>query len=218
MITTRHSLGTVLTQIRLVLANGATVAEVLRDADVPAWYLAELERDNIARPNEDLLTLICQAYELSRQTVWELCQVAHLTPALLKITRVRDHELATRRRQRAMIWPNSAAIAAATPVVHMSDPAATYSYADILRCVRQRIEWCSVLVSAVYYRVTPMAYWQMEAAQIALTPEVKQLLCYRLESDDLTPFIYADDLYTAICQHLDLCKKSLPVQLRLPGC
>lgn len=218
MITTRHSLGTVLTQIRLMLANGATAAEVLCDADVPAWYLSELEHDNIARPNEELLALICQAYELSVQTVWDLCQTNQLKPALASIVRVRDHQLATRLRQRTMQWPNSATVAATTPVVHMSDPAATHSYADILRCVRRRIEWDSVLVAAIYYRVTPMAYWQMEAAQIALTPEVKQLLCYRLESDDLTPFIYADDLYTAICQHLDLCKKSLPVQLRLPGC
>lgn len=218
MITTRHSLGTVLTQIRLVLANGATAVEVLCDADVPAWYLSELEHDNIARPNEELLALICQAYELSVQTVWALCQVDQLKPALASIVRVRDHQLATRLRQRTMQWPNSATMAATAPVVHMSDPAAIHSYADILRCVRRRIEWDSVLVAAIYYRVTPMAYWQMEAAQIALTPEVKQLLCYRLESDDLTPFIYADDLYTAICQHLDLCKKSLPVQLRLPGC
>ncbi len=215
MIMTRHSLGVVLTQIRLILADGATAAEVLRDADVPAWYLSELERDNIVRPNDDLLTLICQAYELSVQTVWQLCQVTHLKSALVEIVRARDNELATRRRQCGMNWPDSAT---ADPVVQMSDPAANHSYADILRCVRQRIEWNSVLASAVYYRVSPMAYWQMEAAQIALTPEVKQLLCYRLESDDLTPFIYADDLYTAVCQHLDLCKKSLPVQLRLPGC
>ncbi|MCI1553014.1 MAG: hypothetical protein LKH74_03745 [Levilactobacillus sp.] len=218
MMTTRHSLGTVLTQIRCILADGATAAEVLCDADVPAWYLTELERDHITRPNDELLALICQAYELSEQTVGNLRQAPHLAAAIAQIARARDHELATRLRQRMMSWPDSATTAATESVIQMSDPAAKHSYADILRCVRQRIEWCPILVSALYYRVSPMAYWQMEAAQLAVTPEVKQLLGYRLECDDLTPFLHADDLYTAICQHLDLCKKSLPVQLRLPGC
>lgn len=212
----RQSLGTVLTSAREILMNGATPAEVLRDVDVPAWYLAELEHDHITRPNEDLLTLICQAYELAPADVADLRQSPQLTTDLTELAGQRDQATATFLRQQRLDWPDSAWAAKQPGSLNQTDPAANHNYADILRCLRIQIDHDPVMAASVYYRLSPMAYWQMEAAQLAITDEVERLLCYRLEVEDLSRFFYVDDLFSALCGQLDICKYSLE-PVKMPG-
>jgi len=216
MTTTRHSLGTVLTHARKILANDVMPAEALRTADIPVWYLAELERNHIGRPNDDLLTLIYQAYELDAVDVDELRRTRHLDQKLRELAVAREAATATFLRQQAFHWPDSAMVANHNGRIPLSDPAARNSYADILRCLRTQIDHEPVMAASVYYQLSPMAYWQMEAAQLAITDEVERLLCYRLEVDDLSRFIYADDLFGTLCGQLDICKYS-GERLRVPG-
>jgi len=212
----RQSLGTVLTSARKILMNGATPTEVLCDVDVPAWYLAELECDHITRPNEDLLTLICQAYELAVADVTGLRQSPQLTTDLTELAAQRDQATATFLRQQRLAWPDSALAAQQPGSLKQADPAASHSYADILRCLRTQIDHDPIMAASVYYRLSPMAYWQMEAAQLAITDEVERLLCYRLEVEDLSRFLYVDDLFSALCGQLDICKYSLE-PVKMPG-
>lgn len=214
MTTIRHSLGDVLANARRILANDASPAEVLHDSDVPAWYLTELERDHIARPNDDLLTLIYQAYELDATDIWLLCQAKHLQTALTQVALARKQATATFHRQTQLTWPDSARVAKEYAVVPPEDASATYRYADILRCLRTQIDRDPIIAASVYYRLSPMAYWQMEAAQLAVSDDVLQLLTYRLELDDLNPLLHTTDLFGALCQQLAICRRRAE-QLRL---
>lgn len=215
MTTTQHSLGAVLTAARRILAHNVSPAEVLRDVGVPAWYLAELERDCITRPNRDLLTLIYQAYELDAPTVQTFRQTRHFTTVLRNLASEREQATATFLRQQAFVWPDSAQFARQHGRLS-HDPTVKNTYADLLRCARTQIDHDSVLAASVYYRLSPMAYWQMEADQLAVTDEVLTLLSYRLEVDDLTPFLVADNLGNLVYQRLAACQLT-PSPRQIPG-
>lgn len=212
----RHPLGETLRQMRLILAAGAMPDEILAMVDLPTWYLLELERGHITRPNPDTLTLIYDCYQMTAEQVASFRMASDLKAAITKIITVKKATGQTYQRQSKQKWPSSDLYAMEYPVVQMADPAARNSYADILRCVRERIEWCPLLITSFYYRLSPMAYWQMEAAQLPVTDTVIRILCQRLNVTNLDTFIYADDLYTTLCQHLNLSQRDLPTQLRLP--
>ncbi|WP_143463038.1 hypothetical protein [Levilactobacillus enshiensis] len=212
----RHPLGETLRQMRLILADGAMPDEILAMVDLPAWYLLELERGHITRPNPDTLTLIYDCYQMTAEQVAHFRMAPDLKVAITAIVTSKKAVGETYRRQGNQKWPSSDLYATEHRVVHMADPAARHSYADILRCVRQRIEWCPLLISSFYYRLSPMAYWQMEAAQLPVTDAVIQILCQRLNVATLDPFIYADDLYATLCHHLNLSQQDIPTQLRFP--
>jgi len=212
----RHPLGETLRQMRLILAAGAMPDEILAMVDLPTWYLLELERGHITHPDPDTLTLIYDCYQVTADQVANFRLAPDLKAAITTVITAKEATGQTYRRQSKFKWPSSDWYAAKHPVVKMADPAARNSYADILRCVRERIEWCPLLFTSFYYRLSPMAYWQMEAAQLPVTDTVIQILCQRLNVTNLDAFIYADDLYTTLCQHLNLSQRDLPTQLRLP--
>ncbi|MFC6260602.1 hypothetical protein [Levilactobacillus fujinensis] len=212
----RHPLGETLRQMRLILAPGAMPDEILAMVDLPTWYLLELERGHITRPNPDTLTLIYDCYQMTADQVANFRMAVNLKAAITKIITAKEATGQTYQRQSKLQWPSSDLYATEHPVVKMEDPAARNSYADILRCVRKRIEWCPLLITSFYYRISPMAYWQMEAAQLPATNTVIQILCQRLNVTNLDRFIYAEDLYTTLCRHLNLSQQDIPAQLRLP--
>ncbi|MFC6275734.1 hypothetical protein ACFQET_09500 [Levilactobacillus tangyuanensis] len=213
----RHTLGDLLTNARLVLANEAPIETVLKNTGIPSWYLAELEKDHIARPNPDFLTLILQCYELTYAQAVKLRQTDHITSALSEMAYYKHQRLVTYQQQQEMQWPDSAEFAKQHSRVEMPTPDAVNSYADIMRCVRVQIEWHPVAIACIFYRVSPMEYWQMEAEQLYVTPSVIHMLCHRLEVPDLDELLAAPDLFGTICDHLGLKKESLPTTLRMPG-
>lgn len=201
MSKTRHSLGDVLYQARLILADGASYADVLKNLDIPSWYLSELEHDHIHYPNPDLLVLIFQYYGLNYQQVTELQRAQDLTTALFELTISADIRLAANLHQ-AMDWPNSAEFAAKYGVVKSRDPHAVNSYADILRCLRLTDEYCPIHTASLIYDVSPMVYWQMEAEQIPVSPEIVSALAAQLGVNDLRPLLEAPDLTAAVARRL----------------
>lgn len=205
----RHPLGDVLYKARLVLADGASHAEVLKNLDIPGWYLSELEHNHIVHPNPDLLTLIFQCYGLNDEQVAALQQTPDLTTALFELTLTTELNLAANHHE-TLDWPDSATFAAQHGVIRMRDPRAVNSYADILRCIRLEHEWCPIHTASLIYGVSPMAYWQMEAAQIPVSNEVIAMLAERLRVDSLQPFLEAENLYAAINEQLRKHPENLP--------
>lgn len=205
----RHPLGDVLYKARLVLADGASHAEVLKNLDIPGWYLSELEHNHIVHPNPDLLTLIFQCYSLNDEQVAALQQTPDLTTALFELTLTTELNLAANHHE-ALDWPDSATFAAQHGVIRMRDPRAVNSYADILRCIRLEHEWCPIHTASLIYGVSPMAYWQMEAAQIPVSNEVIAALAERLRVDSLQPFLEAENLYAAVNEQLREHPENLP--------
>lgn len=205
----RHPLGDVLYKARLVLADGASHAEVLKNLDIPGWYLSELEHNHIVHPNPDLLTLIFQCYGLNDEQVAALQQTPDLTTALFELTLTTELNLAANHHE-ALDWPDSATFAAQHGVIRMRDPRAVNSYADILRCIRLEHEWCPIHTASLIYGVSPMAYWQMEAAQIPVSNEVIAALAERLRVDSLQPFLEAENLYAAVNEQLREHPENLP--------
>jgi len=205
----RHPLGDVLYKARLVLADGASHAEVLKNLDIPGWYLSELEHNHIAHPNPDLLTLIFQCYGLNDDQVAALQQTPDLTTALFELTLTTELNLAANHHE-TLDWPDSATFAAQHGVIRMRDPRAVNSYADILRCIRLDHEWCPIHTASLIYGVSPMAYWQMEAAQIPVSNEVIAALAERLGVDSLQPFLEAENLYAAVNDQLREHPENLP--------
>jgi len=205
----RHPLGDVLYKARLVLADGASHAEVLKNLDIPGWYLSELEHNHIAHPNPDLLTLIFQCYGLNDDQVAALQQTPDLTTALFELTLTTELSLAANHHE-TLDWPDSATFAAQHGVIRMRDPRAVNSYADILRCIRLDHEWCPIHTASLIYGVSPMAYWQMEAAQIPVSNEVIAALAERLGVDSLQPFLEAENLYAAVNDQLREHPENLP--------
>lgn len=205
----RHPLGDVLYKARLVLADGASHAEVLKNLDIPGWYLSELEHNHIVHPNPDLLTLIFQCYGLNDDQVAALQQTPDLTTALFELTLTTELNLAANHHE-ALDWPDSATFAAQHGVIRMRDPRAVNSYADILRCIRLEHEWCPIHTASLIYGISPMAYWQMEAAQIPVSNEVIAMLAKRLRVDSLQPFLEAENLYAAVNEQLQEHPENLP--------
>lgn len=200
MMMQRHSLGAVLSKARLILADGASYEEVLKNLDIPAWYLEELEHDHITHPNPDLLALIYQCYGLNYQQVTALQRAEDLTTALFELTISDNLRLAANHHQ-AMDWPDSAVFAAKHGVVKPA-PHAVNSYADILRCLRLADDYCPIHTASLIYGVSPMVYWQMEAAQIPVSPQIVAVLAEQLRVDSLQPFLTAPDLPAAVERRL----------------
>ncbi|WP_341778649.1 hypothetical protein [Levilactobacillus sp. HBUAS70063] len=197
----RQSLGAVLYKARLILADGASYEDVLKNLDIPAWYLHELEQGHITHPNPDLLALIFQCYGLNYQQVAALQRAKDLTTALFELTISDNLRLAANHHQ-AMDWPDSAAFAAKHGVVKPTDPHAVNSYADILRCLRLADDYCPIHTASLIYGVSPMVYWQMEAAQIPVSPQIVAVLAEQLRVDSLQPFLEAPDLTAAVERQL----------------
>ena len=205
----RHPLGDVLYKARLVLADGASHAEVLKNLDIPGWYLSELEHNHIAHPNSGLLALIIQCYGLDDAQVAALEQTPDLTTALFELTLTTELKLAANHHE-VLDWPDSAIFAAEHGIIKMRDPRAINSYADVLRCIRLDNEWCPIHTASLIYGVSPMAYWQMEAAQIPVSNQVMAVLAERLRTDDLQPFLEAENLYAAVSAQLREHPENLP--------
>jgi len=201
MVKQRHSLSAVLTKARLILADGASYEEVLKNLDIPGWYLSELEHRHIAHPNPDLLALIFQCYGLNAQQVADLQRAEDLTTALFELTISDDLQLAANHHQE-MDWPNSAEFAAKHGVIKPTDPRDRNSYADILRCMRLETSDCPIHAASLIYGVSPMAYWQMEAAQIPVPEEIVAAVAAQLQVTDLRPFLEAPDLAMAVERQL----------------
>jgi len=205
----RHPLGDVLYKARLVLADGASHAEVLKNLDIPGWHLIELEHNHITHPNPDLLTLIFQCYGLNNDQVAALQRTPDLTTALFELTLTTELKLAANHHE-TLDWPDSAAFATEHGITKMRDPRAVNSYADILRCIRLNAEWCPIHTASLIYGVSPMAYWQMEAAQIPVSNAVIAVLAERLRTDNLQPFLEAENLSAAVSAQLREHPENLP--------
>lgn len=201
MVKQRNSLSAVLYKARLILADGASYDEVLKNLDIPGWYLSELEHRHIAHPNPELLTLIFQCYGLNDQQVVALQRAEDLTTALFELTISDNLQLAANHHQE-MDWPDSAEFAAKHALIKPTNPHERNSYADILRCMRVETCDCPIHTASLIYGVSPMAYWQMEAAQIPVSDEIVATLAAQLQVHDLRPFLEAPDLVMAVERQL----------------
>lgn len=195
----RQPLRAVLYKARLILADGASYEEVLKNLDIPAWYLHELEQGHIRHPNPDLLALIFQSYGLNYQQVAALQRSENLTTALFELTISDNLRLAANHHQ-DMDWPDSAAFAAKHGIIK-PEPAMLNSHADILRCLRLRNN-DAIHTASLRYDVSPMVYWQMEAAQIPVTAQILALLTEQLRLESLQPLLAATDLPAAVERQL----------------
>lgn len=213
MQTLPHSLGTILKALRHVLAADATPEAVLKDIDVPVWYLLELEADHITVADGDTLTLICSCYKLTVDQLVMLSAAADLPEAIVQMTiqQYRTYEAPCGLLEQS--WPDSTRM---TPLITNSDPLAKHTYADVLHCVRTQIEDQSVTAVSTLLTISPMAYWQMEAGQLPVPVWLQRKIAFRLHLKSLTTLTRSTDILTAICQHLDITPDGLPTELRLP--
>ena len=213
MQTPPHSLGTILKALRHILAADATPEAVLKDIDVPVWYLLELEADHITVADGDTLTLICSCYKLTVDQLLMLSAAADLPEAIVHMTiqQYRTYEAPNDLPDQP--WPDSTQV---TPLITNSDPLAKHTYADVLYCVRTQVEDQSVTAVSALLNVSPMAYWQMEAGQLPVPAWLQRKIAFRLHLKSLTTLTRATDILTAICQHLDIKPDGLPTELRLP--
>ncbi|ERK46132.1 hypothetical protein HMPREF0495_00058 [Levilactobacillus brevis ATCC 14869 = DSM 20054] len=213
MQTPPHSLGTILKALRHILAADATPEAVLKDIDVPVWYLLELEADHITVADGDTLTLICSCYKLTVDQLLMLSAAADLPEAIVHMTiqQYRTYEVPNDLPDQP--WPDSTQV---TPLITNSDPLAKHTYADVLHCVRTQVEDQSVTAVSALLNVSPMAYWQMEAGQLPVPFWLQRKIAFRLHLRNLTTLTRATDILTTICQHLDIAPEGLPTELRLP--
>ncbi|MCM6796208.1 hypothetical protein [Levilactobacillus brevis] len=213
MRTPPHSLGTILKALRHVLAADATPEAVLKDIDVPVWYLLELEADHITVADGDTLTLICSCYQLTVDQLIMLSVAANLPEAIVHMTiqRYRTYEAPNYLPDRP--WPDSTQV---VPLITNPDPLAKHTYADVLRCIRTQVEDRSVTAVSALLNVSPMAYWHMEAGQLPVPTWLQRKIAFRLHLKNLTTLTRATDILTTICQHLDIAPDDLPMELRLP--
>ncbi|UVW19472.1 hypothetical protein NX820_04975 [Levilactobacillus brevis] len=213
MQTPPHSLGTILKALRHVLAADATPEAVLKDIDVPVWYLLELEADHITVADGDTLTLICSCYQLTVDQLIMLSAAANLPEAIVHMTiqRYRTYETPNYLPDRP--WPDSTQV---VPLITNPDPLAKHTYADVLRCIRTQVEDRSVTAVSALLNVSPMAYWHMESGQLPVPTWLQRKIAFRLHLKNLTTLTRATDILTTICQHLDIVPDDLPMELRLP--
>lgn len=213
MQTPPHSLGTILKTLRHILAADATPEAVLKDIDVPIWYLLELEADHITVADGDTLTLICSCYQLTVDQLIMLSVAANLPEAIVHMTlqRYRTYEAPNYLPDRP--WPDSTHV---VPLITNPDPLAKHTYADVLHCIRTQVEDRSVTAVSALLNVSPMAYWHMEAGQLPVPTWLQRKIAFRLHLKSLTTLTRATDILTTICQHLDIVPDDLPMELRLP--
>ncbi|MGJ4011901.1 hypothetical protein ACLOEZ_04825 [Levilactobacillus brevis] len=213
MQTPPHSLGTILKALRHVLAADATPEAVLKDIDVPVWYLLELEADHIAVADGDTLTLICSCYKLTVDQLIMLSAAAHLPEAIVHMTIQQYRTYEAPNGLPDQHWPDSTRM---TPLIENPDPLAKHTYAEVLHCIRTQVEDRSVTAVSALLHVSPMAYWQMEAGQLPVPFWLQRKIAFRLHLRNLTTLTRATDILTTICQHLDIAPEGLPTELRLP--
>lgn len=213
MQTLPHSLGTILKALRHVLAADATPEAVLKDIDVPVWYLLELEADHIAVADGDTLTLICSCYKLTVDQLIMLSAAANLPEAIVHMTIQQYRTYEAPNGLPDQHWPDSTRM---TPLIENPDPLAKHTYAEVLHCIRTQVEDRSVTAVSALLHVSPMAYWQMEAGQLPVPFWLQRKIAFRLHLRNLTTLTRATDILTTICQHLDIAPEGLPTELRLP--
>ncbi|WP_225395595.1 hypothetical protein [Levilactobacillus brevis] len=213
MQTPPHSLGTILKALRHVLAADATPEAVLKDIDVPVWYLLELEADHIAVADGDTLTLICSCYKLTVDQMIMLSAAANLPEAIVHMTIQQYRTYEAPNGLPDQHWPDSTRM---TPLIENPDPLAKHTYAEVLHCIRTQVEDRSVTAVSALLHVSPMAYWQMEAGQLPVPFWLQRKIAFRLHLRNLTTLTRATDILTTICQHLDIAPEGLPTELRLP--
>ncbi|TOY84911.1 hypothetical protein DIS15_05900 [Levilactobacillus brevis] len=213
MQTPPHSLGTILKALRHVLAADATPEAVLKDIDVPVWYLLELEADHIAVADGDTLTLICSCYKLTVDQLIMLSAAANLPEAIVHMTIQQYRTYEAPNGLPDQHWPDSTRM---TPLIENPDPLAKHTYAEVLHCIRTQVEDRSVTAVSALLHVSPMAYWQMEAGQLPVPFWLQRKIAFRLHLRNLTTLTRATDILTTICQHLDIAPEGLPTELRLP--
>lgn len=212
MQTPPHSLGTILKALRHVLAADATPEAVLKDIDVPVWYLLELEADHIAVADGDTLTLICSCYKLTVDQLIMLSAAANLPEAIVHMTIQQYRTYEAPNGLPDQHWPDSTRM---TPLIENPDPLAKHTYAEVLHCIRTQVEDRSVTAVSALLHVSPMAYWQMEAGQLPVPFWLQRKIAFRLHLRNLTTLTRATDILTTICQHLDIAPEGLPTELRL---
>lgn len=213
MQTPPHSLGTILKALRHVLAADATPEAVLKDIDVPVWYLLELEADHIAVADGDTLTLICSCYKLTVDQLIMLSAAANLPEAIVHMTIQQYRTYEAPNGLPDQHWPDSTRM---TPLIENPDPLAKHTYAEVLHCIRTQVEDRSVTAVSALLHVSPMAYWQMEAGQLPVPFWLQRKIAFRLHLRNITTLTRATDILTTICQHLDIAPEGLPTELRLP--
>ncbi|RXI78719.1 hypothetical protein [Levilactobacillus suantsaii] len=167
--------------------------------DLPDWYYLNLEHSQAHRLKPETKRLLMGFYGLPASDFERLRTADDLSLAMEQVLTdsVLRHEAELRL---AMIkWPDSAQVARR---FHghpdSTDPAAKYSYADLLRFLRTACLERSVVEMAQLLDLPPLIYWQKETGQSPFAPAQLDWLGAMLGTDDLKTYTHATDLATAV--------------------